>query len=167
MTWLGYLKRRNIKKILRSNTMLELDNIIAVKSETAPRLNKNPFRGHFDPIFSHNFDLQTKITQEKTNLWIRIFVPTITKMPQKPRNPCLCHFETLKEYVGHFHWYLRNDNFFSIILITKMCQKCKYCSGGFKNHPPYGRGLINKLKFWVNSRLSICSLAEVIFCRVN
>ena len=40
MTWLvGYLKRRNIKKILRLNTILELDNLIPIKSETAPRIN--------------------------------------------------------------------------------------------------------------------------------
>ena len=36
ITWLGYLKRRNYKKITRLNKMLQLDNLTAIKSETAP-----------------------------------------------------------------------------------------------------------------------------------
>ena len=40
ITWLGYLKRRNYKKITRLNKMLQLDNLTAIKSETAPSFIK-------------------------------------------------------------------------------------------------------------------------------
>ena len=50
ITWLGYLKRRNYIKITRLNKMLELDNLTAIKSETASSFTTYPTAKHFKVI---------------------------------------------------------------------------------------------------------------------
>ena len=94
-------------------------------------------------VLDINFSHFSPKKAKKTHFQIRILVPPMTKLLQKP---FFGIFEPPKEYGGLRHRYLGKVKFFRVNWITKRGQKCDFHQGRAFKAPPYGRVKADPLK---------------------